>query len=80
MFTRDDKGQYNGILTGFDDDLNVGVAQAKTAALKETAAYLATLTDEERVTFFSELRGTYCVSCGRAQTPGGRWCQCENDD
>jgi hypothetical protein len=57
MFTRDDKGQYNGILTGFDDDLDTGIAQARTAALKETIAYLATLTDEERSAFFSEWSG-----------------------
>ena len=54
-----------------------GLANRRTA--RTIVASLAALDADARADVLAEIRGRFCLSCGREQ-PGGRGCQCENDE
>ncbi len=41
---------------------------------------LDALTQEQRVEFFSDLKGEYCMHCSERQPEGPMRCQCWNDE
>ncbi len=55
------------------------VAEVATVTTLGFAAHLGSMTEDQRVTAIEYLHRLYCRSCGQPQ-PGGRQCQCENDE
>jgi hypothetical protein len=41
---------------------------------------LSKMKPEERVEVFDALQAGYCRACGADEPPGGRLCQCQNDE
>ena len=46
---------------------------------REIISIISSMDDIERVELFDSIKDKWCMYCGDEQ-PGGRSCQCQNDD